>query len=261
MISLAELEKLMRRGWPAIRETTVDGWIARLSDGVTRRANSVLPVHCPNDLADAIGRVEELYRGHGLPPVFQVGPAARPSGLDSALARRGYEVRTPTIVQVAPIADVLRRIPPPHREVRVLNRPDSSWLELWWEVDGRGDPDSRAIAHEILTGGEALYAAGEDRHGTAAVGRLALVGSWAGVYCMAVRPDARRGGHASAILHGLLERAVELGSEHAWLQVTADNLAARDLYERAGFVTRSNYHYRELTKPVTETVPARTRTA
>ncbi|WP_144311895.1 GNAT family N-acetyltransferase [Actinopolyspora erythraea] len=246
MISTIELDELMRRGWPATRETTVDGWLARFSGEVTRRANSVLPFHSPSDLEEAIGRVEELYHCRGLPPTFQIGPATRPSGLDAVLARRGYELRTPTVVLVAAIEEVPHPLSGTGPEIRVRHRPDTTWTELWWEVDGRGGVGSRAIAHEILTGVPALYASREDRHGVAAVGRLALVGSWAGLYCMAVRPDARRRGHASAILRGLLDRAAECGSKYAWLQVTTDNHAARSLYERAGFRQASHYHYREL---------------
>ncbi|SDJ79901.1 Acetyltransferase (GNAT) family protein [Actinopolyspora mzabensis] len=251
----------MRGGWPATRETTVDGWLARLSGGVTRRANSVLPCHAPSDAERTLTRVEELYRGHGLPPVFQLGPAAQPSGLDSVLARRGYELRTPTIVQIATIEDVLHRLPDSEADVRVRRRPDTTWMDLWWEVDGRGGPDSRELSHDILTGVPGLYARSHHRDGIAAVGRLALVDSWVGVYCMAVRPDARRRGHAQAVLRGLLERAAEHGSKHTWLQVTADNHAARTLYERVGFAPAANYHYRELTKPAGETLPTETRAA
>lgn len=251
----------MRRGWPAIRETTVDGWLARFSGGVTRRANSVLPFRSPSEPERAVCRVEELYRCHGLLPAFQLGPAARPSDLDAVLARRGYELRTPTVVLVAALGEVPHHLPGSRPEIHVQHRPDPSWTELWWKVDGRGGPDSRAIAHEILTAVPALYASREDRHGVAAVGRLALVGSRAGLYCMATRPDARGRGHASAILRGLLERAAECGSKYAWLQVTTDNHAARALYERAGFRWASHYHYRELTSPAAIPLGEHQRTA
>ncbi|MGJ7905640.1 GNAT family N-acetyltransferase [Actinopolyspora sp. H202] len=253
MISADQLDELMRRGWPASWEATVGGWLARLSGGVTRRANSILPLRAPSDTERAVARVEEFYRSRGLPVAFQIGPAARPSELDSVLARRGYELRTPTAVQVATIEDVLHRLPESEADIRVRHWPDTAWMDLWWEVDGRGGPESRAVAHDILTGVAGLYAASHDGDGISAVGRLALVGSWAGVYCLATRPDARRRGHASAILRGLLERAAERGVKYTWLQVTADNTAALGLYERLGFVTRSSYHYREL-----PTIPSRT---
>lgn len=236
----------MRQGWPACLEVEVGGWRARLSEGVTQRANSVLPVAAPEDLDTALTRVERLYREHGVAPRFHVSPAAQPEGLDAVLARRGYELRDRTIVQVAVIEDVLPRIARSGREAAVSEHPDAKWMDAWWAVDGRGDDRARAVAYGILTGGPALYAALRDESGVAAVGRLALVGEWAGLYCMAVRPEARRRGYATAVLRALLEHGAGRGVRYGWLQVMANNEAARALYERVGFVPSSSHHYRVL---------------
>lgn len=144
------------------------------------------------------------------------------------------------------IEDVLDQIPRPSLEGRVLNQPDTDWLNVWWAVDGRGDSQAQAIAHDILTRSPALYASTRDTTGVTAVRRLALVGQWAGVYCMAVRPDVRRRGHATAVLRALLEHAANRGARRTWLQVVENNKAARTLYERAGFARSSSYHYRTL---------------
>lgn len=238
----------MRRGWPARVEVEVDGWAARLSEGVTQRANAVLPVAAPYDLEGALVRVEHLYREHGVVPRFQVGPAAQPQGLDEVLARRGYVRRSPVVVEVARIGDVLSRVPRAGRDVEVRSRPGADWMDAWWSVDGRGGERARAVAHGILGGGPALYGSTREAGAVAAVGRLALVGEWAGLYCMAVRPGARRSGHATTVLRALLEHGVARGAGYAWLQVAADNEAARTLYERVGFVPCSGYHYRVLSR-------------
>ena len=80
-----------------------------------------------------------------------------------------------------------------------------------------------------------------DADGVAAVARLALAGEWGGLYCMAVRPAARRRGLGSVLLRGLLEGA---GVRRCWLQVREDNPAARAFYARAGFRPATRYHYR-----------------
>ncbi|GAA4856609.1 GNAT family N-acetyltransferase [Saccharopolyspora cebuensis] len=244
MISARELDDCMNRSWRARSEVAVDGWLVRRSSGVTQRANSVLPVSAPADLAAAITRVEELYQDEGLPPCFQISPAARPAELDQVLADRGYELRGDTEVRVAAVEDVLRRLPPARGPVDVHDAPGPDWMGLWWAVDGRGGADARAVARDILGGGPALYALRRDAAGPAAVGRVSLVGRWAGVYCMAVRADARRRGHATEVLRALLVGAADRGARHTWLQVVADNAAARALYERVGFADFSRYHYR-----------------
>ena len=244
MISVSDLDERMNRSWRARSEVDVDGWIVRRSGGVTQRANSVLPAAAPTDLEAAVTRVEELYLDHGLPPHFQISPAAQPPELDQFLAARGYEVRGSTKVCVAAVEDVLRLLPPQWSKVDVHDEPGADWMSLWWATDGRGGADSREIARKILTGGTALYALGHDEAGLAAVGRLSLDGRWAGVYCMAVRPDARRRGHAMDVLRALLANASDRQVRHTWLQVVEENVAARALYGRLGFADFSGYHYR-----------------
>jgi ribosomal protein S18 acetylase RimI-like enzyme len=233
------LDDLMRAGWPALDEVDVDGWVARFSGGVTQRANSVMPLAAPTDLDRTLARVETLYAERGLPTIFQIGPGAQPSDLDQALADRGYEYRSPTSIQTARIGEM-----PPPDGVEIAKSPDPDWLDLWWAVDGRGDGDALAIAVKILTGGPALYATIRDEHGAVAVGRMALVGEWGGVYCMAVRSDARRRGLGAAVLTGLLAAGRARGITRSWLHVLAENTVAQRLYERAGYTEVSTYHYR-----------------
>ena len=229
----------MRAGWPALDEVEVDGWVARFSGGVTQRANSVMPLAAPADLDAALGRVERLYAARGLPVVFQLGPSARPAGLDDVLAARGYEFGSPTSLQTAVVGEV-------HAVggVEISETPSDEWLSLWWQVDGRGDQSALDTAVKILAGGPAVYATVRDAGGVAAVGRLALVGEWGGVYCMAVRPSARRRGHGAAVLSGLLHAGRARGITRAWLHVRAENTAALALYRQAGFTEASRYHYR-----------------
>jgi len=229
----------MRAGWPALDEVDVGGWVARFSGGVTQRANSVVPLRAPADLDATLDHVERLYAARGLPAVFQLGPSAQPAGLDQVLAARGYEFGSPTSIQAAAVGEV-----PQQPDVTVAESPSDEWLELWWQVDGRGDQSAVDIAVKILCGGPALYATVRDAAGVVAVGRLALVGEWGGVYCMAVRPDARRRGHGAAVLSGLLHAGRARGVTRAWLHVRAENTAAHSLYRRAGFTEVSRYHYR-----------------
>ncbi|HEX6355026.1 GNAT family N-acetyltransferase [Actinophytocola sp.] len=233
------IDQLMRAAWPALEEVPVDGWLARFSGGVTQRANSVLPLAAPVDLDRALTRVEALYADRGLPAIFQLGPDSEPGTLDRVLAERGYETGSPTSIQTAKIDGVTRPA-----GVAVAEAPDQDWLDLWWAVDGRGDADALSLAVKILTGGPALYATINDEYGAAAVGRLALVGEWGGVYCMAVRADVRRRGLGAAVLAGLHAAGRERGVTRTWLHVLAENAAAQQLYARHGYAQVSTYHYR-----------------
>jgi [ribosomal protein S18]-alanine N-acetyltransferase len=66
---------------------------------------------------------------------------------------------------------------------------------------------------------------------------------------LAVLPDFRRRGIASALLAFVLQKGAEFGARRATLEVRRSNDAARALYERFGFAVagvRSSYY----TKPV-----------
>lgn len=245
MTVTVDFDDLMRQAWPAHEELLVEGWIARFSSGVTDRANSVLPLAAPADLTAALDRVEQLYREHGLPPCFQLGPATAPAGLDEVLIERGYALRSYTSIEVAPVDDVLTALADVGTGgVRISADPHPAWMDLWWQVDGRGDDDARAAAHRIITGIPASYADRSDGQGCTAIARLARVGDWAGLYCLAVRPDRRREGQAGSIIRALAESARDQGITHIWLQVLANNHGARALYERLGFRPAAQYHYR-----------------
>ena len=154
------------------------------------------------------------------------------------LAFHDVSPQAPTHVLVAD-ADVVAAASRAGAEL--ADEPTEAWMDLWWLVDGRGDRTARAVARAILTGVPARYASIVDDQGVAAVGRVAAFDGWAGIYCLAVRPDARRRGLGAAVLRALATTAV---GRRLWLQVQADNAAARGLYMSAGFTPAFTHHYR-----------------
>jgi ribosomal-protein-alanine N-acetyltransferase len=62
-----------------------------------------------------------------------------------------------------------------------------------------------------------------------------IAGGECEVLTLAVRPEARRQGIATALLKAAMERARAGGSEAAFLEVAEDNEGARRLYARLGF--------------------------
>lgn len=92
-----ELDLLGARAWPPPEEIALDDWcLRRFGGGVTKRANSVLPLG-PEDgsrlgddaLAQRIAAVERAYAARGLPPRFQLTASSWPRGLAAELARLG----------------------------------------------------------------------------------------------------------------------------------------------------------------------------
>ncbi|MGW0805210.1 GNAT family N-acetyltransferase [Nonomuraea sp. NPDC002799] len=224
---------LVHEAWPAYEQRIQDGWVLRYAGGVTKRANSVLALGEPADLAAAIEAAERFYDERGQRCVFSVGPDATP-GLDEELGRRGYEVVDPTVIMAGSPGSA------PAQEVRIEDRPWAGWLDAWWEVDGRYD-SGVAEAARICTGVPAWYGAYEENGVALAVGRGVPQGDTLGIYCMATRPEARRRGLARTVLRALVRQA---GAGSAYLVTTAPNQAAQALYRSEGFEVAGRYHYR-----------------
>lgn len=261
----AELDALADSGWPAIEREPLGPWTLRFADGVTNRANSVLPTGHVDAVAlpSAVDAAEQAYRRRGLPMVFQVSPATD-QALPVELAARSYREHSATSILVADRATVATAMdarapgsppatamdarppgspPAPAPDSTVVHGPSRPWMDLWWSVDGRGDDASRAVAERILTGVPALYASSGAPGRPAAVARLALVGEWGGLFAVATRPADRRRGHAAALIRALAAAAASHGVERLWLQVMADNTPALVLYRSLGFTPASSYAY------------------
>ncbi len=56
------------------------------------------------------------------------------------------------------------------------------------------------------------------------------------ILTLAVHPDARRHGHARALLRACAQAWADEGVRHGWLEVRVDNTGARALYTAAGWV-------------------------
>ena len=238
------LDETMSRGWRALNEQPVDGWVARFSYGVTKRANSVLPLSEPSDVHAALAEVENLYEARGLPTVFQLSDDSLPRNLEAILAERNYRLDSPTLVQYLSLESVEKYHEAQDLRPIFSDQPSPQWLQTFWEVEGPHSATDQATSLQILTNTEAIYASLVNENTVVAVARLALVGDLGGIYCVATRKQFRSRGYARALLQELINEAVVRECSGLWLQVVASNKVACRLYESLGFETVSQYHYR-----------------
>ncbi|WP_240675137.1 GNAT family N-acetyltransferase [Cellulomonas endophytica] len=269
--------------WPPLRTvTTPSGWRVGLSEGLTRRANSALAPQ--DDPAAALGpqvldEVEDVFAAAGLPSVLRLdGAAGRPGGATAGMLRaRGYAVRVTTLVLVTD--DPLRaaalavgRDPAPGGEdgsgsgdgdadgggpgvpdgldLSGRPEPEDDWLDLWLgEKAGVGTSGAglsrAAAARTLLSGAPATYLTARRAGRTVGVLRVAPAGSWAALACLVVAPGERRRGTGRRLVAAGLRHAVDGGAERVFLQVEAENHAARRLYGRLGLRPADAYRYAE----------------
>ncbi len=254
------IETLAFSAWPAREIEPLHGWRLRASEGATSRANSVWPNAPLGDVSlDAqIGQAERFYRARNLPPQFQLSPAAQPADLDAALAARGYERHSPTLVQTAPTEAILRATPGLYGQsdfaLEVAEGWDDDserdWFAVYQEVGGydeRAASERRAIIQRLSQQPQQPLALATLRlhEEPVAVGLGVVEDEWMGLFCMATLPGARRRGAGTALLRTLAIWAAQMqGATRVYLQVEVENQAAQALYARIGFETLYSYHYR-----------------
>lgn len=231
--------------WPAAETAALGDWRLRFTHGVSRRANSAwTPGDAGEPLETALERVEAFYRSRRASPLFQLS-AASPSGLDSALADRGYSIEAPVSIQVQSSSSLASgtAVPP---GVAIRSAPEC--FEAWFELSANHGRyrDAAAIYRGILTrvGTRARYFLAEVEGTPAAVALLVLEPPWGGIFSMLTVPEQRRRGLGRALLGEISRVATSRGAEHLYLQVERDNAAALALYDGAGFRELHGCHYR-----------------
>jgi ribosomal protein S18 acetylase RimI-like enzyme len=237
---LRRLEELSLNSSAPPGQLLYDGWLLRLMPGKAKRPRSVNAVYrstLPVD--EKIAHCERVYGAARLPTLFRITPVALPAGLDGELARRGYGRFDTTSVQSAPIA----ASGAPEGGADVMNL--RSWVEAVGELRG-SSPEHRAAhlarleSNPCVVRGVAVERVGR----VVATGLTIVEDEFAGLFDIATHGEARRQGHARAVVASLLATARSLGARHAYLQVAADNGPALALYRQFGFEERYVYWYR-----------------
>src|SRR6188768_2719087 len=127
-----EVEEHALSAWPAAESEAFAGWCLRAMSGVSQRANSVWTGRATGALTleQRIAHAESFYRVRSLVPRFQINTQSEPSGLDAALAERGYQFDSPVSVQIAQPSEVANAASSNHVRAEVESRLSETWFDL-----------------------------------------------------------------------------------------------------------------------------------
>ena len=228
----------------------VDGWLVRFSPGKAKRARCVQAVadgRLPLD--ERLALCAQVFQQAGLPMVLRLTPFSRPDGLDAALAVRGYSSLDDTRVMVAtqlPTPAGLQADPLPGG-LQLQAVAAAEFAEVVGALRG-SPPGQRAAQAQRLALSPVPYQGWvlrrRDDSMVLACGQTACEADLVGLYDIFTHPDARGQGLARKLCAALLVQAQAAGASLGYLQVEADNTAARAIYRRLGFVDGYSYHYR-----------------
>jgi GNAT superfamily N-acetyltransferase len=226
----------------------VDGWLVRFSPGKAQRARCINAV-APGRLAlsEKLAHCQAVYRHAGLRLIFRITPYSQPPGLDDWLSQRGYQRFDDTRVMVCPALS--RHVHEQAPEGTQFESIDSeAYAHIVGEFRGTALPGRLAHAERLKHSpvpyrGMLLRA---DDGSVLACGQYAIESELVGLYDVFTAPGVRGQGLSRQLCSRLLAQAREQGARTAYLQVDADNAAARAVYRRLGFVDGHAYHYRAL---------------
>ena len=214
-----------------------NGWLARASSGGSVRANSVSALdYTGSDLDASLARVVDFYRARGARARFKMTDVARPQGLDTALATRGWTRHGEHVTMACDVTGRTSEAIPDACGTSVVShdQPTAEWYRVY--LQGLSN-DRRVIAPRLVERVPAprCFFTAEREGAVIASGLSVLDGELASVQCMATLPEARRSGAASAVLAAIGAYAREQGARRLYLQAEAENVAAITLYRRVGF--------------------------
>lgn len=236
------VEETTLNAFPSLRQILYRDWLLRLSDGFTRRANSINPRAISIDALDAdIETCAALFARHQR-PIFRVPEICEPR-LDARLEKLGYTAEGGTLTLFGDLAQCDVNADP---AAELLPVPSREWLDAMGRLQKRSAAQN-AIFERIM-GAMAVPAAFAGLREQGELTALTLGAVHDGLLCFesVVTDERHRGkGHARRLLGALNAWAVGLGAKGVCLQVEATNEAGKALYDRLGLKTLLyRYHYR-----------------
>lgn len=235
----------MQNAWPGQKTLQLDGWQVRLSNGLTRRANSVQTLFSGNlDLIHKINICEKLYHSQNLTSYFKISPLSTPTDLDLVLADKGYAKEALTQIMVGKINLSIRPVANVHLNLQT----DSLWLQTFCEAR-YWDPGMIPHIESIFANIPTLFAcahisAPETGAPHACMALAVLQEEYVHLLHLYTRPDMRLKGYARQISQALMFWAAQAGCTRLLLSVEKHNQPAIELYQQLGMQQVYDYWYR-----------------
>lgn len=244
-VIVRKLEKAALDAWPAVEMNHFGGWILRWDHGITRRANSVLPLQKPPlDIENAIDYCIKFYSKHGLNSSFQLNLFSQPRRLDSILEDCGFLKEITVSMMTKNLNDIdFENI----WDVKLSASLTDSWFNAYSAIYGF-NAENNVVRKEIINRSKQgkAFASVELNGETIGIGAAFIENGWVGLLCIATKLRFRRLGVATSIIQSLCNWAKYKNAKSCYLPVIKENVQAKSLYSKLGFSTFYEYWYRIL---------------
>ncbi len=236
------LESRLLNAWPSFDYQTYDGWILRLANGYSKRANSATPFLPGATLDDElIDHMVARFVEAQVRPTFRLNGLQAP-GVDEMLRTRGFKEIEPTHVLLAPIDGGNCEVDP---EVELQPQVSKRWVREAAQSYG-GDKNDDETLMKIVSRirQKVAFATLSLDEKPVAWGLGVVERGYLGLYDIVVSPDLRGIGLGRRVVMSLIAWGCQEGARKAYLQVREENEIARSLYGAFGFEIAYRYTHR-----------------
>jgi ribosomal protein S18 acetylase RimI-like enzyme len=235
------LESRLVNAWPSFDYQAYDGWLLRLADGYTKRANSATPL-CPGAALDEglVDHIVARFVAANVRPTFRLN-GLQASEVDRILAARHFREIEPTHVLAAPVDGDCE----PDSEVTIAPRFSKQWVHEASAAYGDDKADEASLMGIVSRiRQQTAFATLLLDERPVAWGLGVVERGYVGLYDIVVAPDLRGIGLGRRVVLSLMAWGCTQGAHTAYLQVREENEIARSLYGALGFRLAYRYTHR-----------------
>ncbi len=243
---IQKIEELSINAFPSLQTQLVDGWLLRISNGYSKRANSISPLYATHGIiSEKIKEVEQIYQARNLPVMFKLTPRVFPKNLDSILDQVGYSLEGLTSVQVLSFDEFVVNLPL-SSNIIIYDCLEDKWFNSFCELNNMKESDQSTLKKMLETiVPEVCYVLlFNDKKEVLACGMGVLEDDYIGLFDIVTNPKYRNKGYGMQLILNILDWGKANGAKRAYLQVVLDNIPALNLYKKLGFKEAYKYWYR-----------------
>jgi hypothetical protein len=238
------IEELTMNALPSLQTILLDGWVIRMANGYTKRANSVNPIYSyENNLDEKIKYCENIFRNNNLPVIFKIIECDEYKILDKKLEEINYDKIDLTSVQ---ICDDLKNINI-SKNVVVNNSFNDNWKDCFFNCSNINEKNTKETIDNMLKNirHKIICAYIKESDTFIGCGFGVIENGFIGLFDILVKEEYRGKGFGNDIVKTILAKGKDTGANKAHLSVVYNNTIAKNLYEKIGFKEIYKYWYRK----------------
>lgn len=242
------IQEIFLNSWPAKGYFFLNGWILRFNDGITDRANAVIPLnYTGNNVDDDIDEVERIYEKMNLNPSFMIHDYHEPNNLKTSLISRGYHIITPTKVMISTIQDLTFPTIENKYDYNFYDKREKEFSKFITDFTHWSEHEQEIITiltNRIVIPDKTFEIVRSNGLVIASMMGVLVRNKYLYIADVLVHPNYRRKSIASTMLYRLLQEwAYNKGVKMVWLQVEEENENAFNLYKKLGMNLIFDYAY------------------